>query len=540
MIGFINQSCRIGKLDQSLKAYQYRAVSNKTFSMKPKLNLILTMTTALMAGSLPAETLTRDNGAPVGNNQNSKTAGPNGAVLLDDVHLIQKLQRFDRERIPERVVHARGTGAHGEFVSMENLAEVTRASLFSGGGKKTPVFVRFSSVIHGNHSPETLRDPRGFAVKFYTDEGNWDLVGNNLPVFFIRDAIKFPDMVHSLKPSPYDNRQDPNRFFDFMSQTPESIHMWTHLFSNLGTPANYRQMDGNSVHAYKFVNARGEATYVKLRWISQQGVKNLTAAEAKQAQADDFNRYTTDLYAAIKKGDFPSWELRVQLLKPEQLDQFDFDPLDATKEWRDVPFKTVGKLTLNRMPDNFFQETEQSAFAPANLVPGIEASEDRLLQGRMFSYADTQLHRVGTNGHLLPINRPHVAVRTYHQDGAANSGNTQGDVNYEPSITAGAYKDSAEYAYSERPLTGTTQQRPIKKTLNFRQAGEKFRDFSKEDQDHLIANFAGDLSQVTNEIVKTRMVAFAYKADANYGTRLAAAAGADLEKVKSEAATLSE
>ncbi len=508
--------------------------------MKTQIQLLTFILTNLMASNIPADTLTRDNGAPVGNNQNSKTAGPDGAVLLDDVHLIQKLQRFDRERIPERVVHARGTGAHGVFESTADLSDITRAALFSGAGKKTPLFVRFSSVIHGNHSPETLRDPRGFAVKFYTSEGNWDLVGNNLPVFFIRDAIKFPDMVHSLKPSPYDNKQDSNRFFDFMSHTPESIHMWTHLFSNLGTPSSYRHMDGNSVHAYKFINAKGEQTYVKFRWISLQGVKNLTAAEAKQAQADDFNRYTTDLYAAIDKGDFPSWELRVQLLKPAELDKFDFDALDATKEWRDVPFKTVGKMTLNKMPDNFFQETEQSAFAPASLVPGIEASEDRLLQGRMFSYADTQLHRVGTNGNHLPINRAQTEVRSYNQDGAANAGNTKGGVNYEPSATDGAYKDVAEYSYSERPLTGTTQQRPIKKTLNFRQAGEKFREFSKEDQDHLIANFGGDLGAVKNEAVKTRMAAFAYKADPDYGTRLAAAAGADLAKVKAEAAKLVE
>ena len=249
--------------------------------MKPSLQLIALTLASLAVNHLSAQTLTRDNGAPVGNNQNSKTAGPDGAVLLDDVQLIQKLQRFDRERIPERVVHARGTGVHGEFVSTEDMSSVTRAALFSGGGKKTPVFVRFSAVIHGNHSPETLRDPRGFATKFYTTEGNWDLVGNNLPVFFIRDAIKFPDMVHSLKPSPVDNRQDANRFLDFMSHTPESIHMWTHLFSDLGTPANYRQMDGNSVHAYKFVNAKGETTYVKFRWITQQGVKNLTAAQAQ-------------------------------------------------------------------------------------------------------------------------------------------------------------------------------------------------------------------------------------------------------------------
>ena len=385
-----------------------------------------------------------------------------------------------------------------------------------------------------------LNDADPFAVKFYTSEGNWDLVGNNLPVFFIRDALKFPDMVHSLKPNPVDNRQDANRFLDFMSHTPESIHMWTHLFSDLGTPANYRQMDGNSVHAYKFVNAKGKTTYVKFRWITQQGVKNLTSAQAQQAQADDFNLYTSDMVAAVAKGDFPSWELCVALMTQAELDKLDYDGLDATKEWRGVPIKAIGKMTLNRMPDNFFQETEQSAFAPANLVPGIEASEDRLLQGRMFSYADTQLHRVGTNGNLLPINRPLAAVHSNNQDGAGNSGNTKTGVNYEPSSDTGSYKDSADYSYSTRQLTGTTQQRPTKKTLNFRQAGEKFRDFSKDDQDHLVATFGGTLAGVKDEGVKTRMAAFAYKADTDYGTRVAAAAGIELEQVKAEASKHSD
>jgi catalase len=487
-----------------------------------------------------AEGLTRGNGAPVGNNQNSRTAGPDGPVLLEDVHLIQKLQRFDRERIPERVVHARGTGAHGEFVSLEDLSAYTRATLFQGGGRKTPVFVRFSSVIHGQHSPETLRDPRGFATKFYTAEGNWDLVGNNLPVFFIRDALKFPDMVHSLKPSPVDNRQDPNRIFDFFSHVPESLHMFTHLYSDLGTPASYRQMDGNSVHAYKFVTARGDVTYVKFRWISQQGVKNFTAAEAQRVQGEDFNVHTTDLYAAINRGDFPSWELRVQLLKPEQLQDFDFDALDATKEWRGVPWKAVGKLTLNRMPENFFQETEQSAFAPGNLVPGIEPSEDRLLQGRIFSYSDTHLHRVGVNHLQLPINRPLAPVHSHSQDGAANSGSTRGGVNYEPSRGAGAYRESQDVVASSRPLQGATQQRPITKTLNFRQAGERYRDFSPVERDHLIANFAGDLKAVKDETIRVQIAAFAFRADPEYGTRLAAAANADLAKVQAVAAGLTE
>ena len=369
------------------------------------------------------QALTRDNGAPVGDNQNSQTAGPNGPVLLQDVQLIQKLQRFDRERVPERVVHARGTGAHGEFVASADLSAVTRAQVFVPG-TRTPVFVRFSTVIHGNHSPETLRDPRGFATKFYTAEGNWDLVGNNLPVFFIRDAIKFPDMVHSLKPSPDTNVQDPNRFFDFFSHVPEATHMLTRVYSDQGTPASYRTMDGNGVHAYKFVNAQGGITYVKFHWKSLQGLKNLDPKQVEQVQVKDYSHMTNDLVNAIRQGDFPKWDLYIQVLKPEDLGKFDFDPLDATKIWpeSDVPFRKVGQMVLNRNPQNVFQECEQVAMAPTNLVPGIEPSEDRLLQGRIFSYADTQFYRLGANYAQLPVNRPRSEVHNNNQDGLMNVG----------------------------------------------------------------------------------------------------------------------
>ena len=488
------------------------------------------------AASAPA--LTRDNGAPVGDNQNSQTAGPGGPVLLQDVQLIQKLQRFDRERIPERVVHARGTGAHGEFVASADLSAYTRAKVFTPG-LHTPVFVRFSTVIHGNHSPETLRDPRGFATKFYSSEGNWDLVGNNLPIFFIRDAIKFPDMVHSLKPSPDTNLQDPNRFFDFFSQQPESTHMLTRLYTDLGTPASYRQMDGNSVHAYKFVNAQGQATYVKFHWKTLQGEKNLSGPEASALQARSFNHATEDLISAIAAGNFPKWDLYVQLLKPEQLDSFDFNPLDATKVWPGVPETRVGTMTLNRNPANIFQETEESAFAPGNLVPGIEASEDRLLQGRLFSYNDTQLHRVGTNVQQLPINAPKVAVANNNQDGELNAGARSGLVNYEPSRAKPQPQD-AGYKSSQLALSGSTQQARIAKTLNFRQAGDFWRSLSKKDQASLIANLAGDLGRVTNDAVKYAMLANFYKADSGYGTEIARALKADVARVQQLAGGLVE
>jgi len=497
---------------------------------------------AVVAGCLlafaSADPLTRDNGAPVGDNQNSQTAGADGPVLLQDVQLIQKLQRFDRERVPERVVHARGTGAHGEFVATADISDITRAKVFASG-TRTPVFVRFSTVIHGTHSPETLRDPRGFATKFYTSEGNWDLVGNNLPIFFIRDAIKFPDMVHSLKPSPATNLQDPERYFDFFSHVPESTHMITRLYTDYGTPKSYRLMDGNGVHAYKFVNAAGQITYVKFHWDSLQGEKNLTAAEAEKIQAKDFNHASRDLIDAINRGEFPKWDLYVQVLKPEELSRFDFNPLDATKVWTGVPERKIGTMTLNRNPSNIFQETEQSAFAPSNLVPGIEPSEDRLLQGRIFSYADTQLYRVGANGLQLPINRPLASVNNGNQDGSLNPGATQADVNYQPSVRRPMVETTA-LKYSALPLQGATQQARIQKTLNFRQAGEFYRSLSATEKKNLIANLSGDLKAVKNDQIRQAMLSHFYKADADYGSALCMAVGANTQQVAALAARLSE
>jgi len=570
------------------------------------------------ATAVNATTLTRDNGAPVGDNQNSYTAGPNGGVLLQDVHLIQKLQRFARERIPERVVHARGTGVHGEFVATRDISDLTSAAVFKRGGK-TPVFVRFSTVIHSKESPETLRDPRGFATKFYTSEGNWDLVGNNLPVFFIRDAIKFPDMVHSLKPSPVTNQQDPNRFFDFFSHVPESTHMLTWVYSDYGTPANLRQMDGWGVHSYKMVDDGGDVTYVKFHWKSQQGIKNLSAKDAAEVQAKDFSHATRDMYEAVAKGDYPKWDLYIKVMKPSQLANFDYNPLDATKMWLDVKETKVGTMTLNRMPDNFFQETEQSAFSPANIVPGIEPSEDRLLQGRVFSYADTQLYRLGANHQQLPINRAQVAVNNWNQDGANNHGHQKSDVNgqksdvnditryyprrdqgnhghqksdvndqksavhditrYHPRLDQGNQKsdvndqksavhDITRYhprrdqgnqksdvndqkfdvnyqpsridarmednrgRYSEKAITGNTQQKAIEKKQPFAQAGVLYRSFSKQERANLISNLAGDLGKVSDSKTKHIMLSHFYQADADFGKQLTKAVNGNLKQVK--------
>ncbi len=505
--------------------------------MFSKNRLAVSLATALCASQIFAAPLTRDNGALVGDNQNSQTAGANGPVILQDVQLIQKLQRFDRERIPERVVHARGTGAHGVFTPSADISDLTMAKVFKPGAQ-TPVFVRFSSVVHGNHSPETLRDPRGFATKFYTQDGNWDLVGNNFPTFFIRDAIKFPDMVHAFKPNPKTNLDDNGRTFDFFQHIPEATRTLTELFSDNGTPAGYRFMDGNGVHAYKFVNAKGEVHYVKFHWKSLQGIKNLTPDQVKDVQGKDYSHMTTDLVNSIKQGDYPKWDLYIQVLNPEDLAKFDFDPLDATKIWPNVPEKKIGQMVLNKNVDNFFQETEQVAMAPANVVPGIEPSEDKLLQGRVFSYADTQMYRLGANGMSLPINRPVVAVNNGNQDGAMNMGHTTSEVNYEPSArNPRPQMDQARY--SQLPLNGTTQQTKIVKEQNFKQAGELYRSFTKAERQDLINNFGGAVSGA-DEQAKYKVISFLYKADPEYGTGVAKVAKADLNRVKNMAAQLQD
>src|SRR6266404_6010958 len=494
------------------------------------LSVVLSVT---MLPPVFAANLTRDNGSPVGDNQNSETAGPEGPVLLQDSHLVEKLQRFDRERIPERVVHARGTGAFGDFVPSADLSDLTTAQVFSPGSK-TPVFVRFSTVMGYRGSPEQARDPCGFAIKFYTGQGNWDMVGINWPIFFIRDAIKFPDFVHANKPSAVTGVQDANLAFDFFAHTPEATNMLAHLYSDEGMPDSYRHMDGFGVHAFKFVNAKGEVHYVKFHWVSDQGKKDLRPGEIAASIGADWNLMTNDLYGSIRKGDFPKWDLYVQVLKPSDLNKFSYDALDDTKEWLGVPERKVGTMTLNRVPDNYFESTEESAFAPSRLVPGIEASEDRMLQGRLFSYADTQMYRLGANYNSLPINRPAVPVSNEDQDGALNSSGRKGETNYEPSGIAEVSEDP-RYKASRTPLNGTTQQLAIAKTRNFVQAGEYYRSLSAQDKTDLITALSADLSHVRNEANKYTMLSYFYKADADYGTRLAGALHADSVRVKASA-----
>ncbi|PTA69059.1 catalase [Deinococcus arcticus] len=477
-------------------------------------------------------TLTTRQGHPVTDNQHVRTVGPRGPVTLENYHFLEKISHFDRERVPERVVHARGAGAHGVFeaygtVGGEPISRYTRAKLFQEAGQQTPVFVRFSSVIHGGHSPETLRDPRGFAVKFYTEDGNWDLVGNNLKVFFIRDPMKFPDLVHAFKPDPVTNRQDGQRIFDFISQTPEAMHMITFLFSPWGIPANYRQMQGSGVNTYKWVNKDGEGVLVKYHWEPLQGIRNLTQAEAEAVQGKNFNHATQDLFDHIAAGQFPQWELCVQIMSDGEHPELDFDPLDDTKLWPEdqFPFLPVGKMTLNRNPENYFAEVEQAAFGTGVLVDGLDFSDDKMLQGRTFSYSDTQRYRVGTNYLQLPINAPRKGVATNQRDGqmAYRVDTAPGQnphVNYEPSVLGGL-REAPRAGQPHTPyVAGHLVGQTLDRTNDFGQAGERYRAFEPWERDELIRNLVDALAPADTRI-QERMVELLTQCDADYGRRVA-------------------
>lgn len=484
-------------------------------------------------GKEQSDILTTRQGHPVADNQSLRTVGNRGPATMENYQFLEKMSHFDRERIPERVVHARGTGAHGYFeaygtVGNEPIAKYTRAKLFQEKGKRTPVFVRFSTVIHGGHSPETLRDPRGFATKFYTEDGNWDLVGNNLKIFFIRDAIKFPDFIHAFKPDPVTNRQDGERQFDFISQTPEALHMITFLFSPWGIPANYRQMQGSGVNTYKWVNKDGEAVLVKYHWEPRQGIKNLTQAQAAEIQGKNFNHATQDLYEAIERGEFPEWELCVQIMSDDEHPELDFDPLDDTKIWPtdQFPFLPVGKMVLNKNPENYFLEVEQAAFGTGVLVDGLDFSDDKMLQGRTFSYSDTQRYRVGTNYLQLPINSPQKHVATNQRDGnmAYRQDIVPGlnpHVNYEPS-TLGGLKEAPKAGKDHEPLYNNVRlvRQKIDRQNNFKQAGERYRAFEDWERDELILNLVNTLKPAAKHI-QDKMVELFTQCDAEYGQRVA-------------------
>ncbi len=479
--------------------------------------------------------LTTRQGHPVYDNQNMRTVGDRGPATLENYHFVEKLSHFDRERAPERVVHARGAGAHGYFeaygtIGAEPASTYTRASLFQERGKRTPLLVRFSTVIGGRDSAETARDPRGFAVKFYTDNGNWDLVGNNLPVFFIRDAIKFPDVIHALKPSPDTFRQEPNRIFDFMSLTPESMHMLTWLFSPRGIPATYRHQDGFGVNTYCMVNARGEGVLVKFHWKTQQGIQSLTQAQANAIQATELGHASKDLRDAIERGDYPEWELNVQIMADTEHPELDFDPLDDTKIWPEdlFPLRPVGRMVLNRNPVDFFAEVEQAAFGTGVLVDGLDFSDDKMLQGRTFSYSDTQRYRVGPNYLQLPVNRPTAPVATNQRDGQmayyVDQTGSNPKVNYEPNSTGGLSETLRSAPEYTPQVAGPVGHFKISRTNDYKQAGEHYRAIEPWERDDLVLNLVDNLSQCEKHI-QERMVWHFTQCDREFGARVAQGLG---------------
>ncbi len=490
------------------------------------------------------QVLTTRQGHPVHDNQNQRTIGSRGPATLENYQFLEKVSHFDRERVPERVVHARGAAAFGYFeaygtVGDEPVARYTRAKLFQQGGRRTPVAVRFSTVAGGRDSSELARDPRGFAVKFYTEDGNWDLVGNNLGVFFIRDAIKFPDFIHSQKPDPVTfERQVPNRVFDFVSQTPESLHMMTLVFSPRGIPASYRHQQGFGVNTYKWVNATGDTVLIKYHWSPALGVRSLTASQAAELQAADLGHHTKDLYDAIGRGEYPEWELRVQLMADHDHPELDFDPLDDTKVWpEDVfPLRAVGRMVLDRTPTNFFAESEQLAFGTGVLVDGLDFSDDKMLVGRTFSYSDTQRHRIGTNYLQLPVNRPHGEVHTNQRDGSmafdVDNAGSSAHIDYEPSTLAGLREADRPYREEQGPeIHGRLTRARIDRTDDYRQTGQRFLLCEAWERDDTVANFVAALRRCDRHI-QERMVWHLFMAEDQFGQRVGDGLGIAADDVR--------
>jgi catalase len=442
---------------------------------------------------------------------------------LQDFHLIEKLQHFNRERIPERVVHAKGSGAYGTFTVTHDISAFTKAKLFGAIGKKTETFVRFSTVGGERGSADSERDPRGFAVRFYTEEGNWDLVGNNTPMFFIKDPVKFPDFVHTQKRDPKTNLKSPTMMFDFWSKAPESLHQVTMLFSDRGTPDGYRHMDGFGSHTFSLINAKGEKVYVKWHLKTQQGVRNLSAAQAVRLAGEDPDYAQRDLFAAIERKEFPRWNVMIQIASESELQAWSqrtgWNPFDLTKVWphADFPRRPVGVLELNRNPENYHAEVEQVAFSPANVVPGLGYSPDKMLQGRLFAYHDAQLYRVGTNHQHLPVNAPRCPIHNQQRDGAMAIQNPGAAANYGTVEAKGLPENGVGHGEGPIATEGAIGRHDGRgREDDFTQAGNLFRLLTPTEKENLCANLAGPLSQVSAEI-RHRQLDHFDKADAAYG-----------------------
>ncbi|TVK94022.1 catalase [Shewanella algae] len=475
--------------------------------------------------------ITSQSGAPIADDQNSLSAGERGPLLLQDWHLIEKLAHFNRERIPERVVHAKGTGVYGTFTVTNDMSQYTIAEHFQGVGTQTEAFVRFSTVGGEMGSADAERDPRGFGVRFYTKRGNHDIVGNNTPTFFLRDGIKFPDFIHTQKRNPHTNLKDPQAMWDFWSLNPESLHQVTVLMSDRGIPANYRQMHGFGSHTFSFWNAKGERFWVKFHFKTEQGIANLTEEQAAKMKGIDPDHAQRDMVAAIQDGNFPRWKLKVQIMPEADANTYHINPFDLTKVWphKDYPLIEVGVLELNRLPQNYFAEVEQVALAPSNLVPGVGASPDKMLQARLFAYADAQRYRIGANYNQLPVNCPHATQANHHQRAGAMAGaqcpyhgsQTGGDAsaNYGPNSQPSGLQDATEFKEPPLRLDGEADRYSRYGQDDYTQAGNLYRLLPEEEKARLISNICGTLSQATQD-VQQRMIGHFSQADADYGRRV--------------------
>jgi len=477
--------------------------------------------------------LTTVAGAPVAENQNSMTAGPRGPILLQDVWFLEKLAHFDREVIPERRMHAKGSGAFGEFVVTHDITRYTKAAIFSDVGKRTPMFARFSTVAGERGAADAERDIRGYALKFYTEQGNWDMVGNNTPVFFFRDPLKFPDLNHAVKRDPRTNMRSANNNWDFWTGLPEALHQITYVMGDRGIPASYRHMHGFGSHTYSFISADNQRYWVKFHFKTQQGIKNLTDAEAAAIVAGDRESSQRDLFEAIECGDFPRWTMYVQVMPETEAASYRFHPFDLTKVWskKDYPLIEVGYYELNRNADNYFQDVEQAAFTPANVVPGISFSPDRMLQGRLFSYGDAQRYRLGVNHHQIPVNAPRCPAHSYHRDGAMRvDGNHGGRLHYEPN-TYGEWREQPDF--SEPPLAlegaGARYDYRLDDADYFTQPGDLFRLMKADEQQRLFDNTARAMGDAARHI-KLRHIRHCYLADPAYGAGIAQALDLPVEE----------
>lgn len=481
--------------------------------------------------------LTTVGGAPVGNNQDSMTAGPRGPMMLQDVWFLEKLAHFDREVIPERRMHAKGSGAFGTFRVTHDITQYSKAKIFAEIGKETEMFVRFSTVAGERGAADAERDIRGFAMKFYTEEGNWDLVGNNTPVFFFRDPLKFPDLNHAVKRDPHTNLRSPNNNWDFWSNLPEALHQITITMSDRGIPRSYRHMHGFGSHTYSFINADNKRHWVKFHFVTQQGIENLTDAESAELIGHDRESHQRDLFEAIGNGNFPKWKMYIQVMTEEQANNMPYNPFDLTKVWykSDFPLIPVGEFELNRNPDNYFQDVEQAAFNPANVVPGIGFSPDKMLQGRLFSYGDAQRYRLGVNHHQIPVNQPKGVTdgryNSFHRDGQMRvDGNHGATLHYEPNSYS-VWNEQPEYNEPVEKVKGDIKRWDFREDDNnyYEQPGKLFRLMDHEAQQRLFDNTARNMGD-SDIIIKIRHIGNCYKADHAYGRGVADALGISYEQ----------